>query len=159
MFIHRLFGVLATVLLALIVAAPHTSVAAPNPPTPVDETPFTVEGLCAFPVQLELNGKSKTITLPGGRSIITSPGLDVTLTNMENTTNHTTLNITGASHISVLANGDVQTLVTGRNLLFDPVAGFVLSQGRFSFVFDASGNLIQPLSGTGQLTDVCALLN
>src|SRR5262245_22095712 len=159
MFIHRLFALLAATLLALIVAAPDTLVAASNPPTPVGETPFTVAGLCAFPVQLELHGKSKTITLPAGRSIITSPGLDVTLTNVENTVKHTTLNITGASHTSVLANADVQTVVTGRNLLFDPVAGFVLSQGRFSFVFDASGNLIQPLSGTGQLTDVCALLN
>jgi hypothetical protein len=39
------------------------------------------------------------------------------------------------------------------------VAGFVLAIGHFSFVFDSNGNLIQPLTGQGQLIDVCGLIN
>jgi hypothetical protein len=31
--------------------------------------------------------------------------------------------------------------------------------GTFSIVFDAEGNLIQPLQGSGQLIDVCSLLS
>jgi hypothetical protein len=62
-------------------------------------------------------------------------------------------------HQSTQSNGDVVTLATGRNLLGDPVAGFVLSIGNFSFVFDASGNLIQPLMGQGQLINVCKLIS
>jgi hypothetical protein len=34
----------------------------------------------------------------------------------------------------------------------------VLAIGNFSFVFDAGGNLIQPLEGKGQLIDACALI-
>ena len=48
---------------------------------------------------------------------------------------------------------------TGRSLLFDPQAGFVLAIGNFSYVFDAGGNLIQPLEGLGQLIDACAMID
>jgi hypothetical protein len=64
----------------------------------------------------------------------------------------------GAFHVDRLENGDLETVVTGRNILGNPVAGLVLAMGRFSFVFDAGGNLIQPLQGTGRLLDICELL-
>jgi len=38
------------------------------------------------------------------------------------------------------------------------VAGFVLTAGNFTYAFDAAGNLIAPLSGTGRVTDICALV-
>ena len=48
---------------------------------------------------------------------------------------------------------------TGRNALFDPIApGLFLAIGRFSVVLDASGNVVEPLEGSGRLVDVCALL-
>ena len=103
-------------------------------------------------------GKGKTIELRGDRSIITSPGLDATVTNLDNPSKRVTLNITGVFHQTTKGDGSLVAVVTGRNLLFDPDAGFVLAIGRFSFVFDASGNLIQPLRGKGQLIDVCALI-
>jgi hypothetical protein len=61
------------------------------------------------------------------------------------------------SHQTELANGTVVTVVTGRNLLFDPFAGFVLAIGRFNYAFDAEGILIQPLEGIGRLIDICEL--
>lgn len=67
------------VVLALGLTAPVAvaqEVPAPNPPSEVDETPFDVEGLCEFPVRFELSGKAKTVLLPGGRTLFTSPGLD-----------------------------------------------------------------------------------
>ena len=69
-----------------------------------------------------------------------------------------TLSVTGAFHQST-QDGNVVTVVTGRNLLGDPEAGMVLAIGTFSFVFDANGNLVQPLSGTGRLIDVCPLIS
>ena len=69
------------------------------------------------------------------------------------------MSITGAFHQSTDQNGNVTTVATGRNLLGDPEAGFVLAIGDFSFVFDSNGNLIQPLTGQGQLIDVCSLIN
>jgi hypothetical protein len=116
-------------------------------------------GGCAFAVQVSFSGKAGQINLPDNRVIFTSPKLSATLTNLSDTTKSVTLVITGAFHESTDQNGNITTVVTGRNLLNDPVAGFVLAMGTFSFVFDSSGNLIQPLLGTGQLIDVCKLIN
>jgi hypothetical protein len=152
-----LSSVLAVLALGLTFGRP--SVAAQNRPQDVNETITLPAGeVCAFGVELLLIGKAKTIELQGDRFIITSPGLDVTLTNLDNPSKRVTLNITGVFHQTTKEDGSLVTLVTGRNLLFDPDAGFVLAIGRFSFVFDASGNLIQPLSGKGQLIDACALI-
>jgi hypothetical protein len=104
------------------------------------------------------SGKGKVITLPDGRRILTSPGLYVTVTNVE-TGEQATFNITGTLHETTnLETGEVTTRITGRNLLFDPEAGVVLTIGPFTYVFDAEGNLIQPFVGKGKVTDVCALL-
>jgi hypothetical protein len=118
-----------------------------------------VFGECAFPVRLEQSGKMSVITLPGGRFIFTSPGLHARLTNLNAPAKSVTLNITGTFHQSTDSNGDIVTVVTGRNLLGDPDAGFVLAIGSFSFKFDAAGNLVQPLAGTGQLIKVCPLIS
>jgi hypothetical protein len=110
-------------------------------------------------MRLDLSGKAKTIELPNGAFIFTSPGLDVTITNLDSPENQAMFNITGTFHQTTNPeNGEVTTVVTGRNLLFDPEAGTNIAIGNFSFVFDAEGNLVQPLAGEGRLIDVCALL-
>jgi hypothetical protein len=105
----------------------------------------------------EVSGKEKRITLPDGTLIITSPGLDVTVTNLQNG-EQARFSITGSFHQSTNEKRQVTTLTKGRSLLFDPVAGTVLASGNFSFVFNADGTLAQPLEGKGRLIDVCALL-
>jgi hypothetical protein len=136
------------------------SIAAQNRP---EDNDFTITipagGVCAFGVEISGTGKAKTIMLPGGRSIITSPGLHATLTNLDDPAKTVTLNITGASHVTEEQDGSMVTVFTGRNLNFDPQAGFVLAIGNFSIVFDANGNLIQPLQGKGRLLDVCAMID
>ncbi len=125
---------------------------------PIIVNPGDIPGTCDFPLSLELSGKGKTIVLPDGRLIITSPGLHVTVTNLDNG-EQATFNITGSFHQTTNPEtGEVTTLARGRNLLFDPEAGTVIAIGNFSFVFDAEGTLAQPLEGEGQLIDVCALL-
>ena len=158
-----------SVILALVVAAPTVLAQSDNgvapSPHPFSGT-FTVNpgdfpGTCDFPMLFEVSGKEKRITLPDGTLIITSPGLDVTATNLQNG-EQARFSITGTFFETTAENGDVTTVVTGRNLLFDPDAGIVLLSGNFSFVFDAEGNLIKafddPPAGKGQLIDVCALL-
>ncbi len=149
----RRFVVAVVTALAL---SPAPTMAAP--PEPFDVT-FTLDPgvACSFSVELAVTGKAKMIELPGNRMIFTAPGQNVTVTNLDNGRS-VTLNITGAFHQSVEANGNVVTVATGRNLLLDPIAGFVLTRGRFTFAFDAAGNLIAPLSGTGRTTDICALI-
>jgi hypothetical protein len=156
-----------SVILALVVAAPTVLAQSDNGTAPEDVSgTFTVNagddpnfpGTCDFPLQLDVSGKGKVITLPDGRRILTSPGLHVTVTNLDTPENQETFNITGTFHETTAENGEVTTKVTGRNLLFDPEAGVVLTIGNFSFVFDAQGNLIQSFEGNGQVIDVCALL-
>jgi hypothetical protein len=153
--------------LALAVAAPMAVAAAPpkpnpNAPVPVEGSqvlePGAVFGRCDFPILYELSGKAKLLTLPGGRFITTAPDQTATLTNLA-TGKKVTLNITGVFNQTTDENGNVVTMATGRNLLGDPQAGFVLAIGNFSYVFDAKGNLVQPLQGEGQLIDVCGLLS
>ena len=122
-----------SVILALTMAAP-TVLAQGNGGAPEDvsgtippEVVAQFPGACSFPMQLELSGKGKVITLPDGRRIITSPGLHVTVTNVE-TGEQATFNITGTFHETTnLETGEVTTRITGRNLLFDPEAGVVLT--------------------------------
>ena len=150
-----------SVVLALVVAAPMAVAARQAPPLPVqgsqDLEAGAVFGRCDFPIRFELSGKGQTLALPGDRFIFTSPDLNVTLTNRDTGTQET-FNITGALHQSTLENGDVVTVSTGRSILGDPEAGFVVAIGNFSYVFDKKGNLVQPLSGEGQLIDVCEAL-
>ena len=151
---------LSAMLLALACGPAATNaLAQQGPPTEFEDT-FTIEGICAFPVLVEVSGKTKTIELPGGRTLFTFPGEVGTLTNLDDPAKHETLSITGAFHQTILENGDVEFVATGRNLLigFDPVDSFVITFGRFSIVFDSDFNIIQPLSGNGRVIDVCKLL-
>lgn len=149
------------ILVALVCGPAATNaLAQQGPPTDVDDA-FPIEGICTFPVLVELSGKAKTIELPGGSTLFTSPKLTATFTNLDNPSRRETLGITGAIRQTVLENGDVALLFTGRNLVigFDPIAGFVITIGRFSVAFDADFNVTQPLSGNGRLIDVCELLD
>ena len=155
---------LAVFFLALAVLTSLTmerlSIAAQNPPEDNDFTMIIpAGGVCAFGVEFSGTGKAKTIVLPGDRFIFTSPGFHATLTNLDDPAKKVTLNITGAFHQTTEQDGSVVTVSTGRSLLFDPQAGFVLAIGNFSFVFDANGNLIQPLEGQGRLIDACAMID
>jgi hypothetical protein len=120
---------------------------------------FLGPGVCNFPIRVETSGKGGTINLQDGRVIFTSPMLNAVVTNLDDPSKKVTLNITGTFHVSIDPNGNVTTVVTGRNLMGDPVAGLVLAIGTFSFILDSTGNLIQPLAGTGQLIDVCGLIS
>lgn len=144
-----------------IIAAPLTVHGKGSPPTPVSgnltlPANSVATGECAFDVEVSFAGKAGVIKYPGG-SIFTSPGLDATVTNLSDPSKSVTLNVTGAFHES-MQNGNRVTVVTGRNLLFDPVAGIVLALGTFSFVFKGE-ELVQPLMGQGQLISVCKLIS
>ncbi len=140
-------SLIARVILSLGAGA-VSQVAYAAPPTEYTQTYHLdanqiAPGQCAFPVDIVVQGKSKTITLPGNRVIITAPGQSATVTNLSDPKKTVTLNITGATHQSV-QNGDNVYVLTGRNLAGDPDAGLVLAIGNFSFVFDAQGSLVQP---------------
>ena len=131
--------------------------------SPPEPTGFSVDlpanvfgpGVCAFPINVSVSGEAAVIDLPGNRTIITAPKQRAVITNLDETANTVAFGITGVFHQSTDQNGNAVTVVTGRNLLGDPEAGFVVAIGIFSFIFDSNGNLVQPLTGTGRLIDVC----
>ena len=128
-------------------------------PEIVDDS-FIVDGFCDFPVLVELHGKSKTKFLSGGRILSTSPGLQATFTNVDEPEHQTSMGITGAFHQTLLANGDLELVATGRNLLvgFDTESRFLVTVGSFRTVIAPDGNVVEPLTGHGHEIDVCQLL-
>jgi len=140
---------------ALAVALMAARDASAAPPEPVDDT-FTIEeGVCDFPVLAEVSGKTKFVELPGEGFIATSPGVRITLTNQDQPTHQLTYVITGALHATELGSGDLLLVVTGRNLLFDPSFGMLLTIGRFTQVFDEQTETLTPPKGKGRVIDVC----
>jgi hypothetical protein len=153
---HRLAVFALAVILALAVV-PRASSAAP--PEPVDVT-ATLPG-CDFPVFAEVSGKSKVNELPSGQTLFTSPELRITLTNLEEPTKEVKYVITGSFLATELDDGNFFVVARGRNLIFGPDVGMLLTIGRFTFIgFNAEGAtvaLTRP-TGEGRLIDVCARL-
>jgi hypothetical protein len=123
---------------------------------PVDGPAF------GFDLEIRAAGKSKAIELPEDRFIFTSPGVKVTLTNLDTDETFTT-NISGSIHEEPLPDGGFIRHYRGRNLVGDPEIndgepGLVITAGHFIATFDAAGNLVEPLSGTGRIIDVIDLL-
>jgi hypothetical protein len=150
------------IIVALACGLAATNAVAQGPPTEFEDT-FTIEGICEFPVVVELSGKTKTIVLPGGRTTFIFPGEVATFTNLDDPAKHETLSITGAIRERVLENGDIELVFTGRNLIigFDPIAAFVITVGRFSVAFEPEPpfDITQPLTGNGRVINVCELLD
>ena len=162
----RIFLTVLGILMALVVATPMASARSDNGTPPEDfsvtySPSFVAQfpGHCEFPMQIEISGKTKTVEQGNGGVIISAPGQNATITNVSNG-ERATFNITGSSHKSTLDNGNIQTVMTGRNLLLDPVAGTVITSGRFTFVNDPTDTTnVVPLSGDGRRIDVCELLS
>jgi hypothetical protein len=155
--------VLITIMLGLIIGASPVAAAPAQPPGKPGELikPTIIEGVCSFPVELTLVGKSKDVVL-GDKTIFVAPGQKVTLSANGKTLNYV---VTGTRREVQLANGDYLSTVTGRNVLVNAIGtdipGFWLVVGTFHYVLDApNGNEVEPfnLDGPGQVTDVCALL-
>ena len=157
--IRRTF--ISLILAALIgLTFSRPSLAAPNPPGyDVYEYEVPAGALCSFALHISVDGQKKTIELPGDRTTEIYPGEFVTLTNLDDPSKQVTENITGSFHIKYLPDGSTETVFTGRNLVWDPFAGFVFVFGHFGYAIDANGNLTQPLHGEGKIVDACALIS
>ena len=112
---------------------------------------------CGFDVELSFSGKSGFINLPGDRIALTSPAFNVTATNLSDPTKSVSLNITGVIRLSPQGSNTLVTF-TGRNLLTEPGVGLFLLIGQYTLLVDSNNNTVRELSGTGQVIQVCALL-
>ena len=155
---RRMQVLVLSVALTVVLALMLPKAASAAPPDAVNSSVITTFGSCDFPVIIDISGKAKTVELPGGRAIVTSPGTRATLTNLDEPANQVSYLITGAYHQTELANGDLVVETTGRTLLFDQSFGMFLAIGRFTFVLDEEGSFVQPPTGKGRMIDVCSLL-
>ena len=113
---------LATAFLA-ISAVPATAA----PPVPVDQTlRFEAGQLCAFPVLIEVTGKTKVIGDLLKDHKTTSPGFKVTTTNLTSKES-VTYTATGGSRYTVATDKNgvkyFEVVSTGQNLLFSAKLG------------------------------------
>jgi len=176
--VKRAIVIALSVILALVLAAP-TVLAQEGSPNgvapgvvnrsfelpPQDDTDLTSPASwgCDFQTRFEVAGKEKTIVLPDGSFIVTSPGLYVTVTNVD-TGEALTFNATGSTHGTPRPDGSgiVDYVITGRNVALDPF-GVFLNKGRFTYTLDESDpnniKIVTPQEGKGQAIDVCALLS
>jgi hypothetical protein len=162
MLLHRRMLVLVAgvaLALAVVLVLPRASSAAP--PGDVDVEDVTLPG-CDFPVQADVSGKSKVIDLPSGQTLITSPNLRITLTNVTEPTNQVTYVITGSFLTTEQDDGNLFVEARGRNLIFGEEVGIFLTIGQFTFigreVDEGVIDALTPPTGEGSLTDVCAVL-
>ena len=103
---RRFLMTLGTLGLAAAFWAPAPVDAQQAPPSPVDATIFFREGvpgefrICpSFDVRIDVHGKQGILALPDGTTIVTSPALKATVTNLA-TGEQVDLNITGTTQIS-----------------------------------------------------------
>ena len=114
---------------------------------------------CDFPVNWTVTGKASLITLPGDRLIVTAPNQKAVVTNLDDPSKSVTLVVTSAFHVSTDENGDQIILATGRSLLADPIANYmILATGTFSWRFDPVNFSLLDFSGTGKTADVCGMI-
>lgn len=144
-------------LLATTVAVPVGLVAAKPAPVEVAFSLPIEETGCGFQVDLAITGKFDAFDLPGARTLFTSPGMNVVVTNHD-TGDAVALNITGAGHVTNNADGSQTWVATGRNLLWGGLeAELVLTRGRFTWTFFPDGS-VSPQAGTGNKQNVCAMI-
>ena len=131
-----------------------------SPPTDASFTFDIPAGAgCDFPVNWTLTGKGAVISLPGDRYIVTAPQQTIVVTNLDAPANSVTLVVTSAFHESTDENGDLVIVTTGRSIIGDPIANtMVFAVGTFSFRVDPVNGALLDLSGKGQMSDVCAMI-
>ena len=174
---NRIVVLAVSVVLVLVVAAPTAFARTQSPPYPIDETPLILPAKgdpdayeylsCEFPVSLVRSGIEKDVQLPSvtGSFTIIQAGHESTLTNLD-TGKQVTLKDTGTLVMGAVKGEPslIRETLTGTNLVGSEETGFALITGHFTQI--ETGNedgtgwiIIQPLSGEGQITDVCALLS
>lgn len=156
------FAALLALLGAGLLAPGGAATGAPPGPVSTTET-FDAGEACAFPIEVVFTGKSGFVELPGNpefSGIATSPGLRVTVTNLD-TDEAVTLNATGAFRfVGDPATGDFTVVAGGNNFLYGvPEVGAtaLLTTGPIE-VTVVDGDIAEMDLSGARVLDVCAEL-
>ena len=117
---------------------------------------FTIQGSCAFDVDLQVLVNNEFITtFSDGRQLITG-ALKVRLTNVE-TGKSIDLNISGPGFITPHEDGSVTFQLSGRSLVFD-LGLLELTSGPAILEIDPSGTVVSYTKTSAATVDLCAVL-
>ena len=150
---------LLTVALGVAGSALCLTPAVAAPPEPADPTPI-VGTFCDFETSIVVSGKQKAIEKGDGVFILTSPAQHATVTNTA-TGESVTVNITGSFRLEEEPNGDAHVVIRGRNLLYGPGLGIVLTIGRGTVIYtpppeqEPFGTVTLTSGPQGRLIDLC----
>lgn len=154
---------LAGLAAALLTPAPSAS---GEPPTPVDPTPetFAAGEACQFPISASATGKLGFIELsssPQYSAISPSPGLRVTVTNLNEPAKSLRINATGAFRFVDRPDGSVEIRAAGHNFLYgepDVGATALATTGPIVLVISPDGDLVDVDVSRARVRDLCAEL-
>lgn len=147
-----------TLLLALV---PNSIVSA-QPPIrdPYTFEPFTIEGMCDFPIYWEMSTEKSKITtyFTPNRDFTVVTGIGrSTMTNLD-TGKSTEFLINGTMEWFSKEDGSFVGVVRGLHInFFYSLPELTYVQGEQMVEFDPAGNLVQ-VKTTGKVTDMCAVL-
>ena len=152
--------VLGAALLALV--PPATA----EPPTPVDPTPELLAAgeACQFPISVVGTGKAGGIDLPHNPrffAIEPSPGLKLTVTNLDDPANTVTVNASGAFRYVALPDGGTVIRASGHNFLYAlPGIGAtaLATTGPITITISADGEPTAIDVSRARVRDLCAEL-
>jgi hypothetical protein len=163
--------ILTALLLAPFMGAAPVTAAAPTEPNPnrpveIIDGKGTFANHCAFPVGFEVTGKFKVIESPTGRTITTSPGQKVTLTNGTKSLSFVVTGVRRDTNVDTPTGPVIESVVTGRNIAVNGQdqnsvrPGLFLLVGDFNFAVTNTDpqREVRVFSGKGQVTDICAAL-
>ena len=131
-----------------------------GPPGPFEFHGVLPDTICGFAVDVTIVGENGVIFLPGGDVLVTAPALYGTFTNSQDPSKSVTFNgFTGPGFVGPVQNGQQTVHALGRSALWGPSFGLHLVIGEWTFVLDANtGYLLQTPTGTGQMIDICELI-
>jgi hypothetical protein len=161
--VRRTLLILAGALALAVFAAPASASQPSREPAQIPDS-FTVEGICAFPVQVDVLVNRETFTtFSNGTQLITG-SLKLRLTNLSDTEKFVVLNASGPAKLVTLDDGTV--VQTGRGLGLQPFpaeasitgnAEFILISGPEVIEFHPDGSFQEVKRGHVVL-DVCVAL-
>lgn len=157
---------ISLMVLAAALLAPMPS-ATSAPPTPVDPTPeiFAAGEACAFPISVVATGKGGFIDLPRNprfSAIAPSPGLKITVTNLNDPEKSVRVNATGAFRFVDRPDGSTEIRAGGHNFLYgEPGIGAtaLATTGPVTLVNSPDGDFVGMDVSQARVRDLCAELS
>jgi len=145
----------------LLVLAPHSKVSA-QPPIrgPYSFEPFTIEGVCDFPVYWDMSTEKSKITtyFTPNRDFTVVTGIGRSTMTNKITGKSTEFLIQGNMEWFSKEDGSLVMLMRGPHInFFYTLPGLTYVKGNQMVEFDPEGNLVQ-VKITGKVTDICTVL-